>query len=191
MKKTLPFALMALMGFSALAQTIKPADVYATNLEENMYFERYNAQTNTVEGVHFLVLSDGENSKWATPAFDVSIYIGPEGNLTKETVQIVKVYNLEGIYHMGSHEFKGENISLNEVEGLVPGQTYRLGVWVNSNEAFEENPDNNAYLFATPIVYKGKSKGGAPSTPKKATKEDSDGWDDEAPSPKEDSDDDL
>jgi hypothetical protein len=189
MKQTLPLALALLFTGWAHAQTIKPADVYSTNLEENMYFERYNAQTNTVEGVHFLVLSDGENSKWATPAFNVSIYIGPEGNLTKESIQVVKVYNLEGIYHMGSHEFKGENISLNEVEGLVPGQTYRLGVWVNSNEAFEENPDNNAYLFATPIVFKGKAKGTPKAKPTK--KEDDGGWgDDEAPA-KEESDDDL
>lgn len=77
---TLAFALGATaMGLSASAQATKPADVYPSNLEENMYFEKYEGASNTVKGLHFMVLSDGNNSKDRTPEFNVKLYLYQEG----------------------------------------------------------------------------------------------------------------
>jgi len=146
---------MALLFQGTLGgQTIEPADIYSTNLAENMYYVRYNSAAQTLEGVHFLVLADGNNSKFATPGFEVAIYIAPADDIRPETVRILKTYRLEGLYHMGSMEFRNETIDLGPASNYVEGKTYRIGVWVNSNEAFEEKRENNAYLFETPLVFK-------------------------------------
>jgi hypothetical protein len=138
-----------LMVFSAQAQKTLPTNVYPSNLDENMYFEKYDASTFTVKNLKFLVLSDGDNSKDVTPAFDVSIYLIPQGSTSAEDVIIIKTYNLDGIYHMGSHEFDNQNISF-AGKDIKPG-TYRLGIWVNSSKSFEENGSDNAILFQDPI----------------------------------------
>lgn len=140
------------MSFSTHAQKTLSANVYPSNLEENMYFEKYDASTFTVKNLKFLVLSDGNNSKDKTPAFDVSIYLIPQGSTSAEDVIVVKTYNLEGIYHMGSHEFENQNISF-EGKDIAPG-IYRLGIWVNSSKSFEEKETDNAILFQDPIQIK-------------------------------------
>ncbi|MDX5326986.1 MAG: hypothetical protein LPK80_12085 [Bacteroidota bacterium] len=173
--------LTTLFGLAVKAQTVEPADVYSTNLEQNMGFESYDPTANKVNGAYFMVLSDGTNSKYVTPAFEVAIYLVPEGQFSKENVMIVKKFPLDGIYHMGSFEWKDQTIDLNKVPNLVPGTTYRLGIWVNSNEAFDEPRDNNAYLFPKPIVFKQYASGGTPSS-KMSTEEDEDeddDWDEE------------
>jgi hypothetical protein len=76
---------------------------------------------------------------------------------------------LDGIYHFGSHEYKNEKVNLNETAGIKPGR-YRFGIWVNSNEAFSENTNDNATLFGGVIEVKKETKGGA--VEKKAD----DGW---------------
>ncbi len=171
------------MAFSAQAQKIVPTNVYPSNLEENMYFEKYDASTSTVHNLKFLVLSDGNNSKDKTPAFDVSIYLIPQGSTSAEDVIIVKTYNLEGIYHMGSHEFENQNISF-EGKDIKPG-TYRLGIWVNSSKSFEENETDNAILFQNPIQIKTnpanlsvpfkKDMPGTPAKPRKEHRDEEDG----------------
>ena len=137
------------MGLQTQAQKIVPTNVYPSNLEENMYFEKYDSSTSTVQNLKFLVLSDGNNSKDVSPAFDVSIYLIPQGSTSAEEVIVVKTYNLDGIYHMGSHEFENQNISF-AGKDIQPG-TYRLGIWVNSSKSFEENESDNAILFQNPI----------------------------------------
>jgi hypothetical protein len=137
------------LGFNAISQATKPANVYPSNLEENMYFKGFDANQNAITGLHFLVLSDGDNSRDKTPAFEVSIYLMPEGKSSREDLIIIKRYQLDGIYHMGSHEFKNETISLAGVN--VPPGDYRLGIWVNSNGAFEEDKNDNATLFKNTI----------------------------------------
>jgi hypothetical protein len=141
--------ILALTAGTVIAQSTKPANVYPSNLEENMYFEKYDESTSTIKGLHFLVLSDGDNSRDVTPAFEVSLYLMPEGKSSKEDIIIVKTYQLDGIYHMGSHEFKNETISLSGVD-VQPG-VYRLGIWVNSNNAFQEDANDNATLFKKTI----------------------------------------
>lgn len=52
---------------------------------------------------------------------------------------------------------KANSISCNQrsvgVHGLKEGN-YRLGIWVNSNKAFEENPNDNAMLFKGELSFK-------------------------------------
>jgi hypothetical protein len=169
-------ATLLFAGASA-AQTVKPANVYPTNLEENMYYEKFDPATNIVSGIHFLVLSDGDNSQHVTPAFEVSIYLLPEGSTSANDVIIVKTYKLDGLYHMGSREFKGEKVDLNTVSGLRPGN-YRMGVWVNSSRSFQEDTNDNAALFRGTITFKGATTSNVKPTEKKEEKKSTE-WEEE------------
>ncbi len=55
-------------------------------------------------------------------------------------------------------EYKNEKVNLNETSGIKPGN-YRFGIWVNSNEAFTEDRNDNAKLFKTPIRINIETKG--------------------------------
>ncbi len=134
---------------TTFAQTVKDANIYPTNLEENMYFKGYDAASRTIKGIHFEVLSDGENSKWVTPAFTVKLYLYQEG---KEPI-FFKTFEEEGIYQMGKKEYDLD-VSLAEITAS-PG-TYRVGVFVNADKTVKEKPDDNAMLFRDPITL-GKS----------------------------------
>lgn len=170
---TLSIALFCL-GFGAFGQATKPANVYPSNLEENMYFKGFDANQNAITGLHFLVLSDGDNSRDKTPAFEVSIYLMPEGKSSREDLIIIKRYQLDGIYHMGSHEFKNETISLVGID--VPEGNYRLGIWVNSNDAFVEDKNDNATLFKNTIRISAiTTNNEAPANEKPANTEE-EGW---------------
>lgn len=133
------------LGLNVFGQSTKPANVYPSNLEENMYFKGYDAAQHAITGLHFLVLSDGDNSRDKTPAFEVTIYLMPVGKSSIDEMIVVKKYELAGIYHMGSHEFKNETISLAGI--TIPLGEYRLGIWVNSGASFEEDQSDNATLF--------------------------------------------
>lgn len=145
---TLTLTLFAI-GFGAFSQATKSANVYPSNLEENMYFKGYDAAQHAVTGLHFLVLSDGDNSRDKTPAFEVTIYLMPVGKSSIDDLIIVKRYQLAGIFHMGSHEFKNETISLVGID--IPPGDYRVGIWVNSSSSFEEDQSDNATLFNNSI----------------------------------------
>jgi hypothetical protein len=179
MQKTIFTLLIALGLFSANAQ-VEPANVYPSNLEENMYFDRYDESSTTITGLYFLVLSDGNNSKSKTPAFEVSIYLMPEGKNSREDLIIVKTYPLDGIFHFGKHEFKNESINL-AGKDVAPGN-YRVGIWVNSNAAFEENTNDNATLFRNSIKITENPRGKSTGIQKKKFKwddDEDDDWDDE------------
>lgn len=177
--KTFTLILLVLFTRIGFTQTVENANVYPSNLEENMYFSNFNQATNTLQGLYFMILSDGNNSKHVTPAFEVSIYLLPEGSTRREDLIVIKKYQLDGIYHFGSNEFKNEIINLNETAGIIPGN-YRVGIWVNSNAAFEEDRSDNAALFRNTITIKNATTGSAtpikPSEQKDKVKDD-DGWD--------------
>jgi len=128
-----------------LAQTVANANVYPSNLEENMYFETYDATTRTINGLTFLVLSDGDNSQYVTPAFTVKLYL-----YDGEDPVFFRTFRENGIFHMGSKEYTNLSVPLGDID-IAPG-TYRLGVYVNADKDFEENGDDNATLFKGEIV---------------------------------------
>jgi hypothetical protein len=174
------------LQIKGISQAVKPANIYPSNLEENMYFKGYDASTNTIKGFYFLVLSDGNNSKDKTPAFNVKLYLYQEG---KDPI-FIKTFDEPGIWHMGSKEYKGIDVDLTEFE--VPPGTYRVGVFVNADKSFEEKESDNAMLFQDPITI-GKSTKNNMQRPfkkdenAKSKKEDdsSSGWDTEEKSDSE------
>ena len=148
MSKKVSYFILAMLA-SALqvhSQTVKACNVYPTNLEENMYIESFDQKTNTLKGVFFMVLSDGENSEFITPEFTVKLYLYQNG---KEPIYI-KTYEEKGIYHFGKKEYNEPSIKIN-TEGIEPG-TYRVGLHVNADNSFKENSDDNAVLFKRSIT---------------------------------------
>ena len=129
------------------AQTVKDCNIYPTNLEENMYFASYDDASKTIKGMYFMVLSDGDNSKFITNEFTVKIYLYQQG---KDPI-FIKTFEEPGIYHMGSKEYKLD-LSFSDVN-VAPG-TYRVGVFVNADKTVKEDPSDNAILFRTPITVK-------------------------------------
>ena len=145
--------LLAILSIAEVnAQAVKPTNTYPTNLEENMYFEGYDANTKTIKGVHFMVLTDGNNSLDRTPPFVVKIYLYQEG---KDPI-FIKTYEFEnGMKHMSAKEFKNDAISL-EGQNIEPG-IYRLGLYTNAESSFQEEMSDNAMLFRDPINIKASS----------------------------------
>jgi hypothetical protein len=172
--KNLIFTLFSLLfTFSVFSQTVENANVYPSNLEENMYYSKYDDATKKITGLYFLLLADGNNSQHVTPAFKVKIYLLPEGKTSKEDLIIIKTYEIKGLYHMGSMEFKDQTIDLSKIPGLKTGK-YRLGIWVNSEESFEEDKNDNATLFKGTISFTaGASSGNDNIEEEKKT---DDGW---------------
>lgn len=144
---------LILLGNTAVkAQSTKPANTYPSNLEENQYFESYDAATQTIKGIHFLVLSDGDNSLDRTPEFTVKLYLYQQD---KEPI-FIKTYTLDnGIAHLSRRDFDKQNISLKGLN-VEPG-IYRLGVYINADKSFEEDMNDNAMLFRDPINIKKSS----------------------------------
>jgi hypothetical protein len=54
---------------------------------------------------------------------------------------------------------------------------YRVGIWTNSNRAFEENTSDNATLFRNAITIRTTPPAAEKKAQKKTSKDD-DGWDD-------------
>lgn len=123
------------------AQAIKDANVYPTNLEENMWFDSYDAGSKTIKGINFMVLCDGDNSKDRTPAFTVKLYLYQQG---KDPI-FIKTYHLDGISHMGSQEFKNVSVAFADAD-VAPG-AYRLGLFVDADDDLKEDNNDNAILF--------------------------------------------
>lgn len=154
------FLLLAMLisVLQVFSQTVKECNVYPTNLEENMYFESFDAKTNTLKGVYFMVLSDGDNSEHVTPEFTVKLYLYQSG---KEPIYF-KTFEEKGIYHFGKKEYNKLNIKIN-TEGVEPG-TYRVGVHVNADNSFKEDTGDNAMLFKQSITISGATSDGQWST---------------------------
>jgi hypothetical protein len=135
-----------IVSFAIHAQKVKECNVYPSNIEENMWFESFDTKTKLIKNINFLVLSDGDNSQDVTPAFVVKLYLYQKD---KEPIYI-KTFELEGLYHMGSKEYKNINVSLKSLE--IPEGTYRLGVHVNADISFKESESDNATLLKGNIV---------------------------------------
>ncbi len=141
MKKLIVIIFVLFSHRLVMAQEIKDANVYPTNLEENMWFDSYDPASKTIKGINFMVLCDGNNSKDKTPAFTVKLYLYQQG---KEPI-FIKTYNLDGIFHMGSREFK--NMSTNFADADVSPGAYRLGLFVDADDDLKEDNNDNAILF--------------------------------------------
>lgn len=142
---------------AAFAQTVKDANLYPTNLEENMYFKGYDAPTRTLRGMHFEVYADGENSRWVTPAFTVKLYLYQEG----KAPIFFRTFEEEGIYQMGKKVYDLD-VSLADLDA-APG-TYRVGVLVNADQTVKEKASDNAMLFRDAITL-GKSSANSVTAP--------------------------
>lgn len=137
---------------AAFAQQEKPTNIYVSNLEENMYFEGYEAKSSTIKGLKFMLLTDGDNSLDRTPAFTVKLYLYQQG---LDPI-FIKTYELErGMKHLSSKEFTGD-VTLAGQD--IPEGEYRLGVYVNADKSFEEDQNDNAMLFRDPINVKKSSQ---------------------------------
>jgi len=148
MNKLILISIIMLFTTRLFSQNIKECNIYPSNLEENMWFNGYDTSKQLIKGVNFLVLSDGENSKDITPAFTVKLYL-----YQKDAEPIyIKTFELEGLYHMGSKEYKDVNVSLKSLE--IPDGVYRLGVHINADQSFKEDASDNAMLFKGDVVIK-------------------------------------
>jgi hypothetical protein len=158
--KNLSLTLFAfIISHLCFAQSIKDANIYPSNIESNMWFESYDAQTMTIKNLNFMVLADGNNSKDRTGAFVVKLYMyNKEKYEAEKTVIYVQTYELDGIYHMGSHEWKNKNISIKGF-GLTPG-VWRLGIMVDADDQIKENDSDNALLFQGEIIIKDGQENG-------------------------------
>ena len=135
--------LLASLAFTinAFAQD---ANVSLSNLNSNNGYSSYDNSTKMVSGLFFEVLSDGNNSNNIISDFQVSIYLlacDNSGTPTSSTPVIAKVYQVSGMQQLHSLDYSGESVDLSQVSGLADG-TYRLGVWVNSDNGVPSPPDN-------------------------------------------------
>ncbi len=149
-KKVLLFSTLAIIiSSSSFGQTVTNANVSLGNLSSNLYFDSYDDNTKTVKNLNFTALCDGSNSAEVTPAFTIKVYIWDGSNPT-----FVKTYNDAGLHHFGSRDYTSQDIDLSGLQ-LAAG-TYRLGVFVDADNAIPNPPDDpadNAYLTKGNIVF--------------------------------------
>ncbi len=150
--KTFLIATLFLAYYSSKAQKTEPANVYPSNIEENMYIESYDADSKVITNINFLILCDGTNSEYITPSFEILLYLLPEGKTSMDDLIKVKEIKNEGIHHYGSIEYKNINLDLSSVLNLKSGN-YRLGLWVNSDNSFKQDDKDDAILFKGVIFY--------------------------------------
>lgn len=146
-KKLLTLGLMA-GAFSSFASS--GANIYPSNLNSNMYFDNYNDNSKTIEGLHFMVLTDGNNSSNSTPAFVVKIYLLVQGTSTPIFVKTIDFPN-------GQHELSSTtwnvDVDLSNVPNLSSG-SYRVGIFVDGDEDVSEpDEDDNTILFQESINF--------------------------------------
>lgn len=145
---TILFIVLVLLQ-TAHAQTVEDANVSLSNLNSNSYFGSYDDNTKMVSDLNFMVLADGSNSSYVTPAFTVKVYIYDGSDPT-----FVKTYNDAGIYHFGSKTYSNESVDLSSLS--LPAGTYRLGVYVDADDEIPSPPDDpadNAFLLDGDIVF--------------------------------------
>src|ERR1700756_4076713 len=135
--------LLASLAFT-LNAFAQDANVALSNLNSNNGYSGYDNSTKIVSGLFFEVLSDGNNSNNIISDFQVSIYLlacDNSGNPTSSTPIIAKIYPVTGMQQMHALNYSNESVDLSQVSGLADG-TYRLGVWVNSDNGVPNPPDD-------------------------------------------------
>ncbi|HRE73960.1 MAG TPA: hypothetical protein PLR45_04680 [Flavobacteriales bacterium] len=147
--KNLILLIALLSGFSrAKAQKVEDANVYPTNLEENMWWESFDSNTRTFKGVNFMVLSDGNNSEHLISPFNVKLYLYQAG---KDPI-FIKTWRIENMKHFMSKEYKNLTISFKDID--VPSGTWRLGLFVDADDEVKEDNGDNAMLFKKDVIIK-------------------------------------
>lgn len=153
MKKELALLLLGL-GFM---NTYAALDLAPSNLSSNIYYDNYNAQTKTIEGIHFMVLeNDGSSTLNEVPDFTVKLYL----YVSEQEYYFIKTIPVSGFHEMSARTLgdydEGQpriDVDISTVSE-VPSGTYRLGVYVDADEQISEtNENNNAILFSGEIEY--------------------------------------
>lgn len=90
------------------------------------------------------------NDNFSAGSFDVAMYLYDQ---TTTTVYIIGTTNVPSLSGNSLITISNWDIDINNTSG-IPGGTYRLGVWVDSNEEISEGDENdNAGLLAGNINY--------------------------------------
>lgn len=114
-----------------------------------MYWDSYNDNTKIVSNLNFSVYADGSNSDYVTPPFTIKVYLWDGSNPT-----FVHTYNDQGIHHFGGRDYQNQTIDLSNLS--LPAGSYRLGVFVDADDAISgstDDPADNAYLAEGEINY--------------------------------------
>lgn len=151
MKKLfLALVLIAITTIQLNAQ--KDANIRIMNLQ--CWWDSYDAKTMTIKNVNVMVGADGDNSKDKTGPLKVKLYLyNKEYYDANKEVFYVKTWSIESLWHMGTHEWKNQNIKISGF-GIPPG-TWRLGVYADAdNEIKEANENDNTGLMEGEIIIK-------------------------------------
>ncbi len=153
MKKV--FALI-LLGFGFM-NSYAALDLAPSNLSSNIYYDNYNAQTKTIEGIHFMVLeNEGNSTLNEVPDFTVKLYL----YVSDQEYYFIKTIPINGFHEMSARTLgdydEGQpriDVDISTISE-VPSGSYRLGVYVDADEQISEtNENNNAILFSGVIEY--------------------------------------
>ncbi|MFM7021795.1 MAG: CARDB domain-containing protein [Flavobacteriales bacterium] len=149
MKKLFTSLSLGLAFMNGFSQSL---DLAPSNLGSNIYFDNYNEQTKTLEGIHFMILeNDGNNSQDVVPDFTVKLYVYKNAN----EYYFIKTFNVTNFHEISARTFgdydNGQpriDIDLSTISAITSG-TYKLGVYVDADEEISEsNENNNAILFS-------------------------------------------
>jgi hypothetical protein len=101
-----------------------------------------------------------ENDGTSTGSFDVAMYLY---DMATSTPYVIGTTTINSISGYGLVSITNWNIDINNTPG-IPAGTYRLGVWVDSNnDITESDENNNAGLLAGNINYNPNASGIATS----------------------------
>jgi hypothetical protein len=149
MKKLLTTLSLGLGFMSAFAGNL---DLAPSNLGSNIYFDNYNAQTKTLEGIHFMILeNNGSNSLTVVPDFTVKLYVYKNAN----EYYFIQTFNVTNFHEISARTFgdydNGQariDIDLSTISAITDG-SYKLGVYVDADDNITESDENNnAILFS-------------------------------------------
>jgi len=133
-------------------------DLAPSNLSSNIYYDNYNAQTKTIEGIHFMILeNNGTNSLNQVPDFSVKLY------LYKSSTEyyVIKTFDVNDFHEISARTYgdydNGQpriDIDISTITPAIPDNTYRLEIFVDAdNQISESDETNNAILFDGDINY--------------------------------------
>src|SRR6185437_9668670 len=135
--------LLASLAFT-LNAFAQDANVSLSNLNSNNGYTSYDNSTKIISGLFFEVLSDGNNSNNIISTFQVSVYLlacDNTGTPTSSTPIVAKTYIVSGMQQLHAVNYSNESVDLTQVSSLPDG-TYRMGVWVNSDNGVPNPPDD-------------------------------------------------
>jgi hypothetical protein len=157
MKKTLLH--FVLFMAASVGLTAQDCDVTMSNLSGNAgYVWRSTGPNPGMTGIYWEVLTtNGTNSSYVVSDFECAIYLtqcDANGTAIGPDKFILKSYVVSGLTQFGTKSFSGKSVifpsSGTNPFSSVPTGMYRAGIWINSNSAIPEppdNPSNNLYLI--------------------------------------------